>query len=302
VPRRARFGASSEKIERTIAQLELALEDIEAAAAETVPPIPPAREDPPKAKRPATSKGDHGLNNRLITNPKPPPRPRMPIRSSSPRAPSRRMDAARGVARPRPVFIAATSARSAICPAVGDGSNCVSAPDALSVPHPSVIKGFSQNALETMFCRPARAGPRAWNVWFTISALGGRPAASFAKRLMLPVSNDTLLRVVRRRARVPTEPLTVVGIDDFAFRRNCGDSGIGFLHQDFIYLNLISSDLTKRVVAAYEARTDRRLDRQRINVLTGYHRLSELAKLAEDPQHASAVLRSIAAWRCAEPL
>ena len=32
-------------------------------------------------------------------------------------------------------------------------------------------------------------------------ALGGRPAASFAKRLMLPVSNDTLLRVVRRRSR-----------------------------------------------------------------------------------------------------
>ena len=37
-------------------------------------------------------------------------------------------------------------------------------------------------------------------------ALGGRPAASFAKRLMLPVSNDTLLRVVRRRASPPTEP------------------------------------------------------------------------------------------------
>ena len=31
-------------------------------------------------------------------------------------------------------------------------------------------------------------------------ALGGRPAARFAQRLMLPVSNDTLLRVVRRRA------------------------------------------------------------------------------------------------------
>jgi transposase len=50
VLRRARFGASSEKIERTIAQLELALEDIEAAAAETAPPILPAREDAPKAK------------------------------------------------------------------------------------------------------------------------------------------------------------------------------------------------------------------------------------------------------------
>ena len=35
-------------------------------------------------------------------------------------------------------------------------------------------------------------------------ALGGRPAAGFAKRLMLPVSKDTLLRVVRRRSRSPT--------------------------------------------------------------------------------------------------
>jgi transposase len=51
-------------------------------------------------------------------------------------------------------------------------------------------------------------------------ALGGRPAASFARRLMLPVSNDTLLRVIRRRAHVPTEPLGVIGIDDWAWRRN----------------------------------------------------------------------------------
>lgn len=51
-------------------------------------------------------------------------------------------------------------------------------------------------------------------------ALGGRPAASFAKRLMMPVSNDTLLRVVRRRACSQAEPLRVAGIDDWAFRRN----------------------------------------------------------------------------------
>jgi transposase len=50
--------------------------------------------------------------------------------------------------------------------------------------------------------------------------LGGRPAAGFANRLMLPVSNDTLLRVVRRRTVMPSEPLVVVGIDDWAFRRN----------------------------------------------------------------------------------
>jgi transposase len=51
-------------------------------------------------------------------------------------------------------------------------------------------------------------------------ALGGRPAACFAKRLMLPVSKDTLLRVVRRRSRRSADPPRVIGIDDWAWRRN----------------------------------------------------------------------------------
>ncbi len=51
-------------------------------------------------------------------------------------------------------------------------------------------------------------------------ALGGRPAASFARRLMLPVSNDTLLRVVRRHGSPRFIPPTVIGIDDWAWRRN----------------------------------------------------------------------------------
>ncbi len=51
-------------------------------------------------------------------------------------------------------------------------------------------------------------------------ALGGRPGAGFAKRLMLPVSNDTLLRVVRRRASPYSKTLKVVGVDDWALRRN----------------------------------------------------------------------------------
>jgi hypothetical protein len=37
---------------------------------------------------------------------------------------------------------------------------------------------------------------------------------------MLPVSNDTVLRVVRARACPRTEPLNMVDIDDWAFRRN----------------------------------------------------------------------------------
>lgn len=51
-------------------------------------------------------------------------------------------------------------------------------------------------------------------------ALGGRPAANFARRLMVPVSNDTLLRVVRRRGSPRFVPPTVIGIDDWAWRRN----------------------------------------------------------------------------------
>ncbi|RFB76582.1 ISL3 family transposase [Methylovirgula sp. 4M-Z18] len=50
-------------------------------------------------------------------------------------------------------------------------------------------------------------------------ALGGRPAAAFANRLMMPVSNDTLLRVVRRHIADQSDEFTVIGIDDFAFKR-----------------------------------------------------------------------------------
>ncbi len=51
-------------------------------------------------------------------------------------------------------------------------------------------------------------------------ALGGRPAASFARRLMLPVSNDTLLRVVEGAGVQPFAAPSVIGIDDWAWRRN----------------------------------------------------------------------------------
>ena len=51
-------------------------------------------------------------------------------------------------------------------------------------------------------------------------ALGSRPAANFAQRLLLPVSNDTRLRVVRRQGRATPPPPTVIGIDDWAWKRN----------------------------------------------------------------------------------
>jgi Ser/Thr protein kinase RdoA (MazF antagonist) len=80
------------------------------------------------------------------------------------------------------------------------------------------------------------------------------------------------------------------GVYDFA------DSGLGPLHQDFIYSNFISPDLTGRIVTAYEALTGRRLDRRRITVLTGFHRLSELAALADRPEHLPDMIRHVAEW------
>jgi hypothetical protein len=80
------------------------------------------------------------------------------------------------------------------------------------------------------------------------------------------------------------------GIYDFA------DSGFGGLHQELIYSSFIAPDLTARIVAAYEALTGRALDHRRIALLTGVHRLSELAALADDPVHRPAMIRHVADW------
>lgn len=84
------------------------------------------------------------------------------------------------------------------------------------------------------------------------------------------------------------------GIYDFA------DSGIGPLHQEFIYSTFISPDLTARIVTSYEALTGRALDRTRIAILTGVHRLSELAEYAHDPERVGMMVRSVEDWAAAE--
>ena len=50
-------------------------------------------------------------------------------------------------------------------------------------------------------------------------ALGGESGARTASKLNLPVSGDTLLKLVRRRNEPPVPPVRVLGVDDFAFRR-----------------------------------------------------------------------------------
>jgi transposase len=50
--------------------------------------------------------------------------------------------------------------------------------------------------------------------------LGGRPGQHLAQRLLVPVSKDTLLRSIRRHGAPRVVPPTVIGIDDWAWRRN----------------------------------------------------------------------------------
>ncbi|MGP8233657.1 MAG: phosphotransferase family protein [Methylovirgula sp.] len=85
------------------------------------------------------------------------------------------------------------------------------------------------------------------------------------------------------------------GIYDFA------DSGFGPLHQEFIYPDLISSDLTGRIVRAYEKLTGRALERRRIDILSGYHHLSELADFAEDRARAKEIRRDFKVWALEHP-
>ena len=80
------------------------------------------------------------------------------------------------------------------------------------------VNGYSRNGSPRRLHVHLRAARRVI-VHHLGLALGGRPGQSFARRLLLPVSKDTLLRVVRRRAALPTEAPRVVGIDDWAFKR-----------------------------------------------------------------------------------
>lgn len=80
------------------------------------------------------------------------------------------------------------------------------------------------------------------------------------------------------------------GIYDF------GDSGFGPLHQEFIYSNFISRDLTTRICRAYERLTSRDLDPERIELMSTMLRISELAELGDDPRHGKDMLGYLLSW------
>ena len=78
---------------------------------------------------------------------------------------------------------------------------------------------FAERLGDAVAGRSARRTSRLELIVHLGIALGGRPAAALAGRLMLPVSRDTLLRVVRGHVLQDRPPVHVIGIDDWAWKR-----------------------------------------------------------------------------------
>ena len=79
---------------------------------------------------------------------------------------------------------------------------------------------FGEPLVDSVAPRGARRTARLEGIVHHLGiALGGRPAATLVRRLMLPVSRDTLLRVLRRRAQAQGGPVRVIGVGDFAWKR-----------------------------------------------------------------------------------
>lgn len=83
---------------------------------------------------------------------------------------------------------------------------------------------------------------------------------------------------------------TLNGVYDFA------DSGFGELQREFVYPGFIARDLTWRIIAAYETLTGRMIDRARVDTMTAYLRLVELAGVANEPTRLPAITDHLERW------
>jgi aminoglycoside phosphotransferase (APT) family kinase protein len=80
------------------------------------------------------------------------------------------------------------------------------------------------------------------------------------------------------------------GVYDFS------DSGVGPLHQDFIYPAFVAPELPFRMADYYEQVSGRKIDRARIATLIGAHRLVELAAQADNPPAAELMRANVLNW------
>lgn len=79
---------------------------------------------------------------------------------------------------------------------------------------------FAERFDDDIFAPYARRTARLQGIVHHLGlALGGRPDQGLARRLLMPVSKDTLLRVVPARAPEAKPVSRVIGIDDWAWKR-----------------------------------------------------------------------------------
>lgn len=80
------------------------------------------------------------------------------------------------------------------------------------------------------------------------------------------------------------------GIYDF------GDAGVAPLHQEFIHGSITSSDLTARVIDAYEGITGRAICRRTVDLHEGMMRLTELAEDGDEHMYSAMIRDCTTAW------
>jgi aminoglycoside phosphotransferase (APT) family kinase protein len=117
-------------------------------------------------------------------------------------------------------------------------------------------------------------------------------------------------RIAAGCAALPPDPETVFGHFDthgwnLAFDHGAGrlhgvfdfaGSGFGALHRDFVAQSFIDANLTGRIIVRYESMTGRRLDRRRIDLLTGLQRLMELGEASEAQIARFGLLGNVVDW------
>jgi len=98
---------------------------------------------------------------------------------------------------------------------------------------------FADRPSESVSPHARRTGRTAKLVHLFGHGVGGKPGERLLKRLGKPVSDDTILRQLKRRvdARCGAVTVRVAGIDDWSWRRRCsygtivGDSTLSTLEQ-----------------------------------------------------------------------
>jgi transposase len=85
--------------------------------------------------------------------------------------------------------------------------------------------GASSPSAFRVFQRRSRAGPRAWRESSLLGhSAGGRPSERLMRRLGMPVSDTTILAVLKKHAGARSESsavaaVRVAGVDDWAWRK-----------------------------------------------------------------------------------